>query len=131
MRYETFEIPGESPIELAVSTFPESAKDETTFLLANINRWRGAIELAPIGAESLAGMHAQLPLADGTATLVSLVGKLKRQAWGPQVALFLEPAMASEHSRGRRSTRPNALGQPRPAARIRCARYSLPRRRCG
>ena len=88
MRYETFVIPGEPPIELAVSTLPKNEQDETAFLLANINRWRGQVSLAPIGAEALAGSTRQLPLADGTATLVSLVGKLKPTGMGSQVAPF-------------------------------------------
>lgn len=88
MRYETFEIRGEQPIELAVSTFPKLEEDETAFLLANINRWRGQLSLSPIGEEGLAGSTRQLPLTDGTATLVTLVGKLKQAGMGSQVAPF-------------------------------------------
>ncbi len=43
MRYETFEIPGN--VELSVSTLPKLEKDETAFLLNNINRWRGQLGL--------------------------------------------------------------------------------------
>ena len=88
LRYDTFVIPGEQPIELAVSTFPKLDKDETSFLLANINRWRDQLSLGAIGAEGLAGTTRPLPLADGTATLVSLVGKLKQAGMGSQVAPF-------------------------------------------
>ena len=88
MRYETFVIPGEQPIELAVTTLPKLETDETAFLLANINRWRGQLSLGQIGEEQLAGSTRQLPLAEGTATLVSLVGKLKPTGMGSQVAPF-------------------------------------------
>jgi hypothetical protein len=88
MRYETFEIPGDVPIELAVSTLPGPGDDNTSFLLANINRWRGQLGLRQIGPEHLAGMTRELPLADGTATLVNLVGKLKQAGMGSQVAPF-------------------------------------------
>jgi hypothetical protein len=88
MRYETFVIPGDQRIELAVSTFPKRKGDETTFLLANINRWRGQLGLGEIGEDALAASTRQLPLADGTATLVTLVGKLKPTGMGPQVAPF-------------------------------------------
>ncbi len=88
MRYETFEIPGDVPIELTVTTFPRTDQDNTSFLLANINRWRGQLALRPIGPAQLAGMTRQLPLADGTATLVNLVGKLKPTGMGSKVAPF-------------------------------------------
>jgi hypothetical protein len=89
MRYETFVIPGERRIELVVSTFPKLENDETAFLLANINRWRGQLGLVPIGAEGLAGSTRRLPLTDGSATLVSLlVGKLKQTGMGSQFAPF-------------------------------------------
>ena len=88
MRYETFVIPAEPPIELTISTLPKSQKDETAFLLANINRWRGQLSLGEIGEEALAGSTRQLPLADGMATLVSLVGKLKATGMGSRVAPF-------------------------------------------
>jgi hypothetical protein len=88
MRYETFVIPGEQPVELAVSTFPKLEEDETAFLLANINRWRGQLSLGEIGEDGLAGSTRQLPLTDGTATLVTLVGKLKQAGMGSQVAPF-------------------------------------------
>ncbi|HEX4144091.1 MAG TPA: hypothetical protein VHY91_11200 [Pirellulales bacterium] len=88
MRYETFVIPGEQRLELAISTFPKLEADETAFLLANVNRWRGQLGLGQIGEDELAGSTRQLPLAEGTATLVDLVGKLKQTGMGSQVAPF-------------------------------------------
>jgi hypothetical protein len=44
--------------------------------------------LGPIGQDALAASTRQLPLADGTATLVTLVGKLKPTGMGSQVAPF-------------------------------------------
>lgn len=88
MRYETFVIPGEQRLELAISTFPKIEADETAFLLANINRWRGQLSLGAIGQDALADSTRQLPLADGMATLVNLVGKLKPPGMGSKVAPF-------------------------------------------
>jgi len=83
MRHETFSIPGDPPVELTISMLPKNEEDETAFLLANVNRWRGQLGLAPIGPDALAGATRQVSLSEGTATLVSLVGKLKAGGMGP------------------------------------------------
>jgi len=70
--HETFVIPGEPPLELAISVLPNPEKDETAFLLANVNRWRRQLGLRPTGRDQLVDMTRKVPLADGTATLVSL-----------------------------------------------------------
>jgi hypothetical protein len=78
MRYESFEISSEGKkIELAVTTLPKPPGDEASFLLSNINRWRGQLGLRPIGPDDLAKSTETLELDGATATLVSLVGKLK------------------------------------------------------
>jgi hypothetical protein len=89
MRYETFEIPvggDEKPLELSVTTLPRGDQEEAAFLLANINRWRGQMGLAPISEQQLAEGTVRLTLADGTATLVSLVGKLQQTGRSPPFA---------------------------------------------
>ncbi len=49
MRFETFQIPGEKPLELAITTLPRGDQDEATCILSNINRWRGQMSLQPLG----------------------------------------------------------------------------------
>ncbi len=89
MRYETFEIPvgdDKKPLELSVTTLPRGEQEEGAFLLANINRWRGQMGLPAIGEHQLAEATVRLTLADGTATLVSLVGKLQASGMTPPFA---------------------------------------------
>lgn len=82
MRFATLTVPGEPPLEVAVSSLGMPAEGREDYLLANVNRWRGQMGLSPITVDRLhAGGDADdetvdLPLADGTkATLVSLKGK--------------------------------------------------------
>ena len=70
--HETFVLPGEPPLELAVSMLPNPEKDEMAFLLANVNRWRRQLGLRPTGRDQLPEMTCKVPLTDGTATLISL-----------------------------------------------------------
>ncbi len=73
MRFATIKInTGEQPLELTVIPLPMPATDG---LLANINRWRGQLGLGPVDQAGLAQVSTELPLADGSATLVNLVGK--------------------------------------------------------
>jgi hypothetical protein len=90
MRYETFEIPSaaDKPLELAISTLPRGDQDETSFVLANVNRWRGQLGLSAIGPAELVDETQQLTLDGATATLVSMVGKLKPSGMGPAHAPF-------------------------------------------
>ena len=78
MRFESFEIPtGDKPLELTITTLPKPPGDDEEFLLANINRWRGQLGLRPMPPDELAEKSVTLELEGATATLVSLVGKLK------------------------------------------------------
>ena len=89
MRFETFEVPaGDKTLELTVTTLPRGEQDETTFLLANINRWRGQMSLLPLEPDELAEKTQRLPLDGATATLVSLTGKLKAGGIGAPFAPF-------------------------------------------
>ena len=53
----------------------------------NVNRWRGQLQLPPIGADALAGESVQVPLDGATATVVDLLGTSAGGGMG--VLLFL------------------------------------------
>ncbi|MDA1052454.1 MAG: hypothetical protein O3C40_18515 [Planctomycetota bacterium] len=73
IRFATIKIAtDEQPLELTVSPLPMPPTDG---MLSNINRWRGQLGLAPVDAAGLAKETTAVKLADGTATLVNLVGK--------------------------------------------------------
>jgi hypothetical protein len=67
--------PPESPLEVSVSSLP-SGGDPRQYLLANINRWRGQLKLAPIRLGDLDARSERIEVADGTVTLVNFRGSL-------------------------------------------------------
>ena len=72
MRKATYMIPGEegANAELAVTAFPGSVGGE----LANVNRWRGQLQLPPIAEGDLAGAVSRLTVNGLAITLVELTG---------------------------------------------------------
>ena len=81
MRYATIQIPGETPLELAVSSLSAADPTSTDYLLSNFNRWRGQIGLEDVsGSEGLQqsrdkGELQQLDSAGRRVTLINLAGK--------------------------------------------------------
>jgi hypothetical protein len=74
MRYATLIVPSSGkPLELTVTKLPRSG-DETAYILANVNRWRGQLSLPPASAEQVAEDSTEIKLEGATATLVDLVG---------------------------------------------------------
>lgn len=61
------------PLETSVTSLP-SGDDEQAYILSNINRWRGQLKQKPVTALDLADGIEEVPLAEGTATLVTIVG---------------------------------------------------------
>lgn len=82
-RYATIRLPekdsGGKPLEISVST---AGGD----VVANINRWRGQLNLKPIAADELARTTQTLKIDGHEATLVSLVGKGSGQMSGAPFA---------------------------------------------
>ncbi|MBC8355790.1 MAG: hypothetical protein H8E66_27760 [Planctomycetes bacterium] len=73
MRFATIKIAAdEQELELSVTPLPKPPTDGT---VANINRWRGQLGLAPIEAGKLAEESTSVEYKNGTATMVNLVGK--------------------------------------------------------
>lgn len=83
MRYATVLVPSDGkPLELTIITLPWDAKDETNSILSNVNRWRGQMQLAPIGANDLGDKTTQVSVAGTNATFVVLDGSLATGGMG-------------------------------------------------
>ena len=63
------------PLEVAVSKGPMRG-ESSEYLLDNVNRWRGQLQLAPIGSGQLAESVREVEVDGRKATLVDLSGKL-------------------------------------------------------
>ena len=72
MRKATYVVPGNggATAEMAVTAFPGDVGGE----LANVNRWRGQLQLPPIAESELAGAVTHLPVNGLTVTVVELTG---------------------------------------------------------
>jgi hypothetical protein len=73
IRRATLAIPGEPPLEVTVTVLSKSEPDEN-YLLLNINRWRGQLQLPPIAAGELATETTRVELDGTAAILVNIVG---------------------------------------------------------
>jgi hypothetical protein len=101
MRFATLTLPAENttgapsaessakPLEVSVTSLPWSSKDESEQLLANVNRWRGQMQLKPLAAAEFAGETHSLQLfgeGKATATLVDLTGHMNAGGMQPPFA---------------------------------------------
>lgn len=80
MRFATVKIPdSQPPLELTVAKVSWGSADEPQEILANVNRWRGQMQLPPIGDEDLSDETRSLKLAadQSKAIVVDLAGRLK------------------------------------------------------
>jgi hypothetical protein len=76
-RFATIVIAGASgPLELTVSPLPTGDGDFETNLLANINRWRGQMQVAPIEPAQLEKSTMKLDVGDLKVWLVNIEGRL-------------------------------------------------------
>lgn len=77
IRFATLRISADPPLDITVTALP-GGDDPQEQVLANINRWRGQLSLAPIGADALATETETLPTTAGSvATVVNMVGTSK------------------------------------------------------
>ncbi|HEY0982626.1 hypothetical protein [Schlesneria sp. T3-172] len=76
MRHATILLSGEPPIEMSVTKFA-SRQDlpVTDQVVMNINRWRGQLSLPPIESEDLDQQAEKLPVGDGVAYWLNIVGR--------------------------------------------------------
>ena len=84
MRFASFQIDagGEKPLDLSVISLPRGEDDPSAYLLANINRWRGQLNLPPIPASKLGEEMEQIELAGATAYVVDLEGTASETGMG-------------------------------------------------
>jgi len=97
MRFATLVLPSEAtdtaekpstvkPLEVSVTSLPWSSKDNAQQLLANVNRWRGQMQLKTLAVADLPQETKSLELpgeAKSTATLVDLTGHMKAGGMQP------------------------------------------------
>lgn len=78
MRLATLEVPGNPPLQVAVSSLPYETTNRDEYVLTNLNRWRGQMGLPPWEADEFQATgdeSRELALADGTkATVVDFLG---------------------------------------------------------
>jgi hypothetical protein len=74
MRTATLWIPtAAKPLAMSVTQLPwGGAQDE---LLSNVNRWRGQMQLPPIGPQQLGDVTSEIKAGDATVTVVDLTGR--------------------------------------------------------
>ena len=76
MRYATLVLPGTPKLEVSVTTLPASGK-LTQDLLANINRWRGQLDLPFIEESDLPTRTEKISVGELTISYLNIVGKAK------------------------------------------------------
>lgn len=101
-RLATITVPGTPPLSLAVSSLRLPGDGLDAYLLANVNRWRGQMGLAPVSLErlqqsdDLEGEIFKLKLSDGTpATLVDFEGKFSGGMTPPFAGQVAQPTPTS------------------------------------
>ena len=84
MRAATIFVPTSGkPLELSITSLPWTDTQED--LLDNVNRWRGQVQLPPIGSEALAECTRELVAGDITLTIVDLLGQMQSSGMTPPV----------------------------------------------
>jgi hypothetical protein len=77
-------IPGDKPVELTVAMARWSGTEEG--MLANLNRWRGQMQMPPIGPLEIGSMTTQAKAGDRPITIVDLKGRFKTGGMMPPFA---------------------------------------------
>src|SRR3954471_15788892 len=75
MRLATIVIPGDKRLELTVAVTPWSGTEQS--MVANVNRWRGQMQLPSINAQELGTVTTQDKAGDRPITIVDLKGRFK------------------------------------------------------
>ncbi len=108
MRFATLKIPGsDPPLELTVVPLGITHEDEQQYLLENLNRWRGQMQLPPIAKQALPAEIEKRDVAGRQAIVMDMVGNLQ------SVSRILPPRLAGRRSApGRPGSRPARTGPP-------------------
>ena len=124
MRFATLDADG---VEIAISVLPlPSGQAWDDYLLANVNRWRGQLQLEPESLEAIQQQVQTIPLGELKATAVDLVGKSVPGA-APGMGTGAAPFAGSTPSAAPATTAPSttAPSNATPASDA-GLRYSLP-----
>ena len=84
MRVATLVIPADKRLELTVNTASWPGTEES--LLANVNRWRGQLQLPPIAAKQLPEVSHEAKAGDRPITIVDMRGQFKAGGMTPPFA---------------------------------------------
>jgi hypothetical protein len=85
MRFATIIVPAEpKPLEITVSALPWSGTQDD--LLRNVNRWRGQLQLPPVGAEQIGDMAREAKAGDVPIKIVDLRGHFAGSGMTPPFA---------------------------------------------
>ena len=117
LRYATLVSPGETPLELAITQLPAENPDSPEYLLKNVNRWRGQLDLPPLmqpdwldRAQADKEIQA-IPSAERTTYLILLTGTTKEFGETRMLAAMIPYAPAGSKSAARpRNEVPEAMG---------------------
>ncbi|MDH3717462.1 MAG: hypothetical protein OES79_05015 [Planctomycetota bacterium] len=78
MRFATLEIPdADDQLELTVVPLGITQDDEQQYLLENVNRWRGQMQLPPVEGRDLSSQIETLDVAGTEAIVIDLIGNLQ------------------------------------------------------
>jgi hypothetical protein len=84
LRFATLVTAGEEPLETSVIPLPYAAEDPDQYALANLNRWRGQLQLRPVGPAKLAEEMERFEIDGMPAAYANLLGNLS--SGGPPFA---------------------------------------------
>jgi hypothetical protein len=76
MRFTTINLgTAEKPLDMSVIKLPRNEDDEPAYVLANVNRWRGQLQLPPLEAADLAAETKRVDLTAAHAIVVDITGE--------------------------------------------------------
>lgn len=71
-------------IEFSVIRLPAPPSNERDYIVSNVNRWRGQLQLGPINSAQLSNLTHKVTTSDGrVATVVDMLGKMTGDSMGP------------------------------------------------
>lgn len=109
--FATLELPGDSQVKFTVSS--ASATDTPEKMLANVNRWRGQLQLPPIGQAQLPDVAHESRAGSKPITIVDMEGNYQTGGMsGPFAKGAFGPRATGSRSRG--SNRPAELPSGHP-----------------
>jgi hypothetical protein len=83
LRYATYRLGSNPPLELSIVRLPQTSDDLSTYVLSNVNRWRGQLQLPPISQSQLTSQTKELKLPGATATMVDISGTAAPNSMAP------------------------------------------------